>query len=542
MSYAYRQASTGLDTSTGVEPSTPTDNTHAPVGIDGAFNAPGTPISMCREDNDRVKVLHGPTNKLRSEGVPAESELFERSTLFGNLWGTFGTDPSFRQIQGIDGSPQLPGQVQNQAVPGSLYVNGAPSIDDIHQGDLADCYFLASIASVVQGDPGQIQEAVTPAGDNGATVRLYRFDGTNALPVSLSVTGDLRVEDYGEGITGGTPLGAGMRAARRPKYTEYWCEIEGTNLTIYADRYYESARWAPLLEKGYAQFAGQYGQYGGFRAEEKAAPGTDGAPDSDYGYLQGGIAQHTYQLLYGPDALNVGELSWSYTPGANNVTANLGVIQNLLWSQGVGVPAGQEMHMTVGASRDGMVERLDQLAVSLLARTDIDTHADLKTDVTLLRTQIGAWRTADEAGKATALTDVSNTASDIADRTEHPELYDTASPQEYRSFGENVNVVALISTDHSTGQRHTYAWHSYTVLGSSFKKADGSDLALTQDNVATEVANIDAFQSSVRLRNPHGGNEPNLQAQDGRDDGEFTMTLDSFLRSFEFQQFGVVRK
>lgn len=538
MSYARRTR----DTTTGADPSAPVDQTHAPVGVDGAINPPGAPpISMCREEDARVKVLHGPSNKLRAEGVPDESELFERSSFFGNLWGGFGLSGAFQQIRGVDGSPRLPGEVSNQSVPGTIFIDGAPSMADVQQGDLADCYFLASIAGIVQGDPAAIQAAVTPAGDAGASVRLYRHDGANAVPVTLSVTEDLRVEDFGGGATGATPLGAGMRAGQRPEYTEYWCEIQDQTLTIYADRYYETARWAPLLEKGYAQFAGQHGQYGGFRPEEKGAPGSVDAPASDYDYLNGGIAQHSYQLIYGPNALSVGELVWNYTPGANNVTANLGVIQNLLWAQGVGVPDGQEMHMTVGASRDGMVERLDEMATALLAGPDIGAHPELQVDVTVLQAMIAAWRSAAEADLDTALADVASAAEDVVDRAEHPELYADTSPRSLRDFGENANIVAQIATDSSPGQRHTYAWHSYTVLGSTFKAADGSDLALTQANVATEAANIDAAQSTVRLRNPHGHNSPNLDGATGIDTGEFTLTLDSFLRSFEFEQFGVVR-
>lgn len=534
--------STG-DMSTGVNPSVAAGETHAPVGVDGAFNAPATEFGTAVADNDRIKVLHGSGDKLRSSGAPPSPEsLYERSTFFGNLWGSLGTDSGFHQVNSIEGTPAVPAVSYDHPVAGSLYIGGRPTMDDVHQGGLADCYFLASVASVVQSDPGQIQGAI--AGNaTGATITLYRKDGANVVPVNIGVTSDLRVEDLGDGATGVAPLGAGVRASPAPQYSEHYAEISDSDQTmrLYADRYYEMAMWAPLLEKAYAQYAGQYGQYGGFATEEKPRPGADGAPATDYGYLNGGIAQYSYNILYGPDAQSVNSFEWTTTPGVDTLGANIGIVQNLLWASGVGVPAGTEMHMTVGAGRDEMVERLDRMSTAMLARTDISTHADLRADLGVLQGHITGWRSATGDDRTTKLNDISRCAADIASRADHPELYDAASPREYRDYCENLNIVAMITTDHSTGQRHTYAWHSYSVIGSTFKKADGTDLAITPATAAAMVGQIDPLQSTVRLRNPHGGNEPNLQAGDGQDDGEFNMTLDSFTRSFSFQQFGVVR-
>jgi hypothetical protein len=534
------------DATTGANPSVDANETHGQVGVDGAFDAPTNELGTTVADQDRVKVLHDDAHKLRkSDGAaPAPEELFERSSFFGNLWGTFHLDPAYHDITEIEGTPARPAVNYDHAVTDSLFINGAPSLADIHQGGLADCYFLASVTSIVQNDPGQIREAITGTA-GGATVRLYRKDGTNILPVNLAVTSDLRVEDLGDGATGASPLGAGMRAAPTPKYTEYYADITGTTLHIYADRYYETAMWAPLLEKAYAQFAGQYGQYGGFHDEDKARPGADGAPSSDYGYLNGGIAQYSYELMYGPDAVNVGALQWTTTdgstPAAGTLAANAGIVQNLLWASQIEVPSGQKMMMTVGADRGEMIERLDRMSTPLLARADMAGHADLATDIRVMQGHIATWRTATGDDKDTALGDVSHAAADVVNRSDHPELYDAASPREYRDYGENANIVAMIRTDHGGDQRHTYAWHSYTVLGSTFKKADGTVLSLAPSTCADHLSEIDPLQSTVRLRNPHGTNEPNLQATDGTDDGEFTMTLDSFTRSFSFQQFGVVR-
>jgi len=104
--------------------------------------------------------------------------------------------------------------------------------------------------------------------------------------------------------------------------------------------------------------------------------------------------------------------------------------------------------------------------------------------------------------------------------------------------------VSNITTDASTGQRSVYAWDSYSVLGSGFVDTDGAAMTLTLANLATQAPRIDAGRSSVQLRNPHGGNEPDAQGtgpQDGSEDGRFSLSLESYFRMFSVQQHGLVR-
>ncbi|KPK80364.1 MAG: hypothetical protein AMJ81_12170 [Phycisphaerae bacterium SM23_33] len=53
-----------------------------------------------------------------------------------------------------------------------LFVDG-PEYDDIHQGGVADCYFLAALSSLAQSDPGIIQQMIAPLGDGTYAVRFY---------------------------------------------------------------------------------------------------------------------------------------------------------------------------------------------------------------------------------------------------------------------------------------------------------------------------------------------------------------------------------
>ncbi|PPJ64318.1 pre-peptidase C-terminal domain-containing protein [Cuspidothrix issatschenkoi] len=59
-----------------------------------------------------------------------------------------------------------------QYVSGSLFQNGA-SADDIRQGAVGDCYYVATLASLAQEKPAYIQNMFTDNGDNTFTVRFY---------------------------------------------------------------------------------------------------------------------------------------------------------------------------------------------------------------------------------------------------------------------------------------------------------------------------------------------------------------------------------
>lgn len=54
-----------------------------------------------------------------------------------------------------------------------LFVNG-PQYNDIKQGSIGDCYFMAALASLAQSDPGIIKQMIAPLGDGTYAVRYFR--------------------------------------------------------------------------------------------------------------------------------------------------------------------------------------------------------------------------------------------------------------------------------------------------------------------------------------------------------------------------------
>ncbi|MFV3037634.1 hypothetical protein ACNI5A_31370, partial [Klebsiella pneumoniae] len=63
----------------------------------------------------------------------------------------------------------------------------------------------------------------------------------------------------------------------------------------------------------------------------------------------------------------------------------------------------------------------------------------------------------------------------------------------------------------SVGQRNVYAAHAYNVIGVNFVDATSSPVALQSVTGAARTAmfpQVDCDVSTIRLRNPHHGNEP----------------------------------
>jgi len=101
----------------------------------------------------------------------------------------------------------------------ALFADG-PQYNDIRQGAVGDCYYLASMAGLADTDPNIIRQAITDLGDGTYVVRFYRSDAE----VYLRLDGDL----------------------------------PGASSPIYAKLTPDGETWVGLMEKAYAFF--RYGQ------------------------------------------------------------------------------------------------------------------------------------------------------------------------------------------------------------------------------------------------------------------------------------------
>ncbi len=112
------------------------------------------------------------------------------------------------------------------AVSGVLFGAHGPSYLDVHQGNLGDCWLMASLAEVAARDPADIVDMFTAEGtamENGAAVSLYRVRFFNSNGVAQYVTVDTELPSGGE----------------------------------YYDRVQNGVLWVALAEKAYAEANGQ---------------------------------------------------------------------------------------------------------------------------------------------------------------------------------------------------------------------------------------------------------------------------------------------
>jgi len=131
-----------------------------------------------------------------------------------------------------------------------LFGTNGPGEDDISQGQVGDCYFLAVLSSVAKLNPWRIRQAVV---DLGAGTYCVRFmNGTTSAYVR--VDGDLPVNDWG---------GLG-----------------------YADFGKQGSLWVAIVEKAYADFRTTAGAYAslnsGWMDESYQALGIDSSDRYSY--------------------------------------------------------------------------------------------------------------------------------------------------------------------------------------------------------------------------------------------------------------------
>jgi hypothetical protein len=160
-------------------------------------------------------------------------------------------------------------------VSGSLFGANGPSYLDVHQGDLGDCWLMASLAEVAARDPSDIQNMFTDLGsttENGSVVELYK------------------VRFFDAGV---------------PEYVTVDTELPSGG--DYYDQPVNGVLWVALAEKAYAEANGE-----GFV--------TTGSPGSDsYDALNEGNPYWALQAITGkaasPSSINPANIAAAWNAG-----------------------------------------------------------------------------------------------------------------------------------------------------------------------------------------------------------------------------------
>jgi len=375
---------------------------HRSIGVGDAANAPTVTAagSEARATNVRPKVTETAPLHFNGAACPLDSAIYEEDT-------TAASPPpaGFSAVTGFSGTTAAP-MVTQQADP-AIYIAGHPTMEDVQQGGIGDCYFMAALISIVGRDPGKITGMTAADGRGGATVTFWRTQAHTAtlrervfggaprrdwIQVAVTVTDDLAVN-----ITDNRVHGAQVRCAPQPKSQDYWAAVVPPNLEIHRKDTFELARWAPLMEKAYARFSQTHGQYGG--ADARGQSGGSG-----YNDINSGFGLEVFYPFYGPamddPANRPGFAVTAYTPGAPGnsiVAANATVMEHLILLQGRGSEAASgdtnAPVITALTSVDAMIGRLG--AAIPIAQADADyvnVDAARQATVTTVATNIAAWQ------------------------------------------------------------------------------------------------------------------------------------------------------
>jgi hypothetical protein len=581
----YKQPQPTINPQPPVDATGAATTTHADPTVHDAVNAPAQPAAATEAHAANVKVVadRAAPVAVAPNTSPSAALIYQVSPAAVSPAPT-----GFVTITGLNGTMAAP-QVE-QVMTDALYIAGQPSPNDVQQGGIGDCYFMATLMSISQRDPGKIKSMMTPDGQGGATVTFWRrtmsdpnwikrIFGSKPEPQYSQVT--IHVSEQLQ-YWFKTPLGSGQRIANghngfflrgaqlhadaQARDTKWWGELATNQLEIHRRDEYDTALWVPLMEKAFAAFAERYGQYGGSQGE---APATG----SGYNAINGGWSQQAMFVFYGAHAdmngSNEGGLQQQATqwaPGSQVLATNPRAVDQLLLLQGKpDTPAPGEKSSPVVTATSMVYALIPRLQAAIpVAQSDPDwanVPAAEQTNVASITVAINTYNALpnDPAGvqngpKAQARAAIGTASSTAITKANAPTLLDPARSSAVKSMVELVLDLKNIGTDNSPGQRNIYGDHVYSVTGVNFCTTTGIPVPLNTVGPAQRPAFfplVDTTVSKVTLRNPHHSNTPDPTGSGTGPDGPtqgvsssgtFHMNLEQFFRNYTSVESGVFSK
>ena len=214
----------------------------------------------------------------------------------------------------------------NNFVSRPLWGSG-PQYNDIAQGALSDCYFLAGLSALADTDPALLQQSITALGDGTYAVRFY----SGGSEVYYRIDGQLPT-------TGSSPAYA--------------------HLTRNG-----GALWAPLLEKAFAQFRRGQNSYssiemGWMHEAYNAISGASYASYSTGNYTADALAQTMADQLTAGHGVTAGSSSSAASPICPGHAYNVHAVTNEggVWYVTVYNPWGVDGYSYDSNSGDGLLK------------------------------------------------------------------------------------------------------------------------------------------------------------------------------------------
>ncbi|MGA2253719.1 MAG: C2 family cysteine protease [Thermoguttaceae bacterium] len=333
-------------------------------------------------------------------------------------------------------------------VSGTLYgsVNGVPTpqLDDAQQGDLGDCYFIASVTGIANVDPTAIENMILYNGVDPQTglpswtVRFYNYGVANYV----TVNNELPIVP--QSIPGEVSAGA-------LNYNGTWTITNASSTS--------NVLWLSLIEKAYAQW-----NETGYENHAVANSGPDGV--NSYEDIAGGYSQPVFdQVLGGND--NSQQIFASYSA--------LSATQELSFQAAAMPPITGTFALSVGAVMTGSIS------------FNSSSRATLATTATNIQTALVKAGFPGTTVKSVSSTDPFTFTFDVSFANPEAAIaYMAIPPNPLPAFFTNTatagsysfsdaqeatliqalgtpNTVVTIGTE--TNDNYLYGGHMYTVVG-----------------------------------------------------------------------------
>ncbi|RUM93974.1 MAG: hypothetical protein DSZ28_05615 [Thiothrix sp.] len=263
----------------------------------------------------------------RSSTSNISEAIFDTSNISEAIGEVIGKVIEDRQDPGIDPGlsqeQQQSGGYGHQQVQAPLYAESTETLtipgfvedmeivteqeidyQDVAQGSMGDCYFLASVAALAKSNPELIRNLITDNGDGTYTVHFTSGD--------VTVDGDFLASN-------GSITGAG----------------------IDPDGRHSPELWVAILEKAYAKLKGGYGPLGGEESDGQGGFVDKGGHSSDALYeLTGEKFNYTSNSNLTPEVMQsfldqgkpVTASSYRYNEDESNAADHPGIVGNHVYS------------------------------------------------------------------------------------------------------------------------------------------------------------------------------------------------------------------
>ncbi len=436
-------------------------------------------------------------------------------------------NPAGQQANELQGTLQMP-NLKNELEP-TLFINNSVYQEDIHQGNLDNCYFLSALLQVIHYEPAKIMNMMHLMGDKVVTSFYHKGTDGHWVPTMIQTDFSCIKRNFsgGPNINTMNMMGSRARIDFDPKRSVWTSSISEDTLKISKADYYEAALWVNCIEQAFAAFAMKYGQAG------------DGLVKNAERFenINFGLSCDCLPLFYGDDA----EVKKPIMTVSNNEGDALVADNRILFRELVNLAHAQDghsetdVHMMAGTPALEAARRLYNKStkmINLLSTSGATILPNTMQAVEGIQFCAQQYYNKMYMGDPMGARNYCQALDSYSRTLENDPAVATVAGSDYQLYREAIGMVANLRPSEAgatDGNLFLYNTHAYNVDHVNLVGRDGSPL--NQADLATVMRNVDIKASTVCLQNPHGANVPNIHEEQyvDKDRGEFTISLESFM-------------